>query len=165
MKTLQGLVIVLKGEPITEESLKAIGYAIASTCSLTTDDDIDVTVLNAEQICNSIAGKYFHNPQAAVEIPLNGGTCKTPEDNALIYIAGLMKNVIGTPKFVPTLSLRIADALQRKSKPDAKKLLNALKILDNDYLQVSTSILEETGLTTDKIKRIRKLYHLYTDNE
>ena len=165
MKTLQGLVIVLKGEPITEESLKAIGYTIASTCRLTTDDDIDVTVLNAEQICNSIAGKYFHNPQAAVEIPLKGGTCKTPEDNALIYIAGLMKNVIRTPKFAPTLSIKIADALQSESKPGSKKLINALNILDKDYLAISPSILEETGFTANEIKRIRKVYHLYTDNE
>ena len=163
MKSLRGLVIVFRGEPVTENLIAAIGTAIKTHCSIPINGNVEVTVLDEAGIFACIANRYV--PVVAKKIPANQGTCDTAEDNAIIYIAGLMKDVIGTPMFIPTLSKMIADALLTKSKPSSKKLLNALSILDMEYLQVSSGVLEETGFTEDLIKRIKKVYRLHTGNE
>lgn len=157
MKKPRVIVLVFSGEEPDEGVLATIAANIGTMCNT---DQVDPFVLNPNDIASAIlSGVQFNIPS-----PNKESECKTPEDNAVVLIGGLMKRELGkdyTPRFfMAQLIERINKAKKHPNNQLNREFMNAIFILSQPDLNLSKTILTESHLDEDKIAIIRDTYNL-----
>lgn len=150
--------MVFTGEEPDQRMLANIAANIAANCMT---DTVDHFVLGTDDIVKAIASTIPFNDVDALK---EAHPCLTAEDNAAVFIGGLMKKELGkdyTPRFfMSALVGRINNAKKHPNNQLNREFMNALFILSQPDLNLSKTILAERNLDEDKIAIIRDTYNL-----
>ena len=167
MKKRRIIALVFNGEEPNLIVLASLSKVLETACLVEgnvegyTYDEKDVVNL----IAKSLNTKVFKNlPREESQY-----RCETPEDNAAVFIGGLMKKELGKDyqktHFVANLIDRIRKAKKHPTNELNKEFWKALCILSGDELNISKTILEEYNLDLEKLSIISDTFRFMTKYE
>lgn len=167
MKKRRIIALVFNGEEPNVIVLASLSKVLETACQVEgnvegyTYDEKDVMNLIAKSL-NAINFKDLPPEERRY-------ACKTPEDNAVVFIGGLMKKELGKDyqkmHFVASLIDRIRKAKKHPADDLNKEFWKALRILSGDELNVSKTILEEYNLDLERLSIIRDTFRFMTKYE
>lgn len=159
MKKPRVIVLVFSGEEPDEGVLTTIAANIGAMCNT---EVVEPFVLGPKDIAATVLGSV-HFGEIFPPKEEKPHECKTPEDNAAVFVGNLMRKELGDDFtrqfFVASLIDRIRKARKHPSNQLNREFLNALFILSQPDLNLSKTILEETHLDPDRIAIIRDTFN------
>lgn len=154
-KNLKALIVMYEGDAASSRLVAAIGTAINSGCN---GKNVSVYSYDEKDIANAII--KFATPE---EEPKSNHSEYNPEENAVIYIGTLFKNVLGqsykTETFVSALAQKISEA-RYASDEDSKAFMHALWVLSQEDLHISQALLRKYRMNESKILIIKRIYNI-----
>lgn len=154
-KNLKALIVMYEGDAASSRLVAAIGTAINSECN---GKNVSVYSYDEKDIANAII--KFATPE---EEPKSNHSEYNPEENAVIYIGTLFKNVLGqsykTETFVSALTQKISEA-RYASDEDSKAFMHALWVLSQEDLHISQALLRKYRMNESKILIIKRIYNI-----
>lgn len=167
MKKRRIIALVFNGEEPDLIVLARLSKVLETGCQVEgsvegyTYDEKDVMNLIAKSL-NTTAFKNLPHEESQY-------ACKTPEDNAAVFIGGLMRKELvkdyQKTYFVASLIDRIRKAKKHPAEELNKEFWKALRILSGDELNISKTILEEYNLDLEKLSIIRDTFRFITKYE
>lgn len=167
MKKRRIIALVFNGEEPNMIVLASLSKVLETACLV--EGDVEGYTYDEKDVMNLIAKSL--NTTVFKNLPHEESqyACKTPEDNAAVFIGIKMKQVLGanySPMLLMTnLVKEMANAKKRPNNQMNKEFMNALFILSQPDLNIGKEILEETNLDDDKIAVIRDTYNLMKSHE
>lgn len=163
MKQPRVIILVFSGEEPTQQTIESISGIVGVACGA---EELEQFVLDSKDL--AIASLLGIKKRMAVKEEVSG-QCKTPEDNAAVFVGVKMKQVLGadySPMLLMTnLVKEMANAKKKPNNQMNKEFMNALFILSQPDLNIGKEILKETNLDDDKIAVIRDTYNLMKSHE
>lgn len=164
MKQPRVIILVFSGEEPDRQAIAEISGIVGVACEA---EELQQFVLDSKDLAvASLHGIKNLMTAGKKETP---NQCKTPEDNAAVFIGVKMKQVLGadySPMLLMTnLVKEMANAKKRPNNQMNKEFMNALFILSQPDLNIGKEILKETNLDDDKIAVIRDTYNLMKSHE
>lgn len=149
---MKAIVICYNGPTATEAAVVALtkvlsDHTIATTTSITRMDD--------EEVASALLLKDVIKTPEVQEV-------RTPEDNAIIFLGNMFEEELGKENhtFATALVVSINKAKKHPSNKANKMFMNAMFILSQPDLNVSTEILSKYKFNEDKIAIVRDLYNM-----
>ena len=164
MKETRAIILIFSGDEPDEHVIAEISQKLYAMCGA---ENVDPYTLDQKDLVLSAIKSLKSVP--LVKECKEDTSCKTPEDNAALFIGVKMKNQLGadyTPHFfIAALMNAINAARKRPNNQANKQFMNALFILSQPDLNLSKDILTEFNLDADKIAIIRDTYNLMKSHE
>ena len=163
MKQPRVIILVFSGEEPDQQAIAEISGIVSVACNA---EELEQFVLDSKYL--AVASLLGIKKRMAVEEE-TPNQCKTPEDNAAVFVGVKMKQVLGADYspmlLMATLVKEMANAKKKPNNQMNKQFMNALFILSQPDLNIGKEILKETNLDDDKIAVIRDTYNLMRSHE
>ena len=163
MKQPRVIILVFSGEEPDLQTIASISSIVNEKCNA---EEVEPFALDSKDL--ALASLLGIKKRMAVEEE-TPNQCKTPEDNAAVFVGAKLKKILG-PSYTPSgLIISLTNIVNNaKKKPNNmlnKQFMNALFILSQPDLNIGQEILKETNLDAEKIAVIRDTYNLMKSHE
>lgn len=157
----RALVIIYTGEEVEKDVLDTIAAYLAQYDNNVTD----VVTFNAQEISKIILRESNCVIEKAGKKDPVTQEAQTPEDKAVVFIGTIMKEELGSDytdrTFVASIIDRIRCAKKYPTRTANREFMNALFILSQEDLKISSSLMEKYNLNRERLAIIRETYNFF----